>query len=37
MWKKDYELIGPFQVMNKNGSINGTRVLIKIPYENFEN
>jgi ligand-binding sensor domain-containing protein/two-component sensor histidine kinase len=37
MWKKDYELIGPFQVMDENGSINGTRVLIKIPYENFEN
>lgn len=37
MWKKDYELIGPFQVMDQNGSINGTRVLIKIPYENFDN
>jgi ligand-binding sensor domain-containing protein/two-component sensor histidine kinase len=37
MWKKDYELIGPFQLMGENGSINGTRVLIKMPYDNFEN
>lgn len=37
MWKKDYELIGPFQVMDENGLINGTRVLIKIPFENLDN
>jgi LytS/YehU family sensor histidine kinase len=37
MWKKDYELIGPFQVTDENGLINGTRVLIKIPYENLDN
>ncbi len=32
--KKEYELIGPFEMHNDDGSINGTRVLIKIPYEN---
>lgn len=37
MWKKDYELIGPFQMLHPDGSIKGTRVLIKIPYENLEN
>lgn len=37
MWKKDYELIGPFQMLNSDSSIKGTRVLIKIPYENLEN
>lgn len=37
MWNKDYELIGPFQMSNPDSSIKGTRVLIKIPYENLEN
>lgn len=37
MWNKDYELIGPFQMENPDRSIKGTRVLIKIPYENLEN
>lgn len=37
MWNKEYELIGPFQMMNPDSSIKGTRVLIKIPYENLEN
>lgn len=37
MLKKDYELIGPFQMMNSDGSIKGTRVLLKIPLENLEN
>jgi ligand-binding sensor domain-containing protein/two-component sensor histidine kinase len=36
IWNKDYELIGPFQMMNSDRSIKGTRVLIKIPYENLE-
>ncbi|MDR0801347.1 two-component regulator propeller domain-containing protein [Fluviicola sp.] len=36
MWNKDYELIGPFQMTNSDRSIKGTRVLIKIPYENLE-
>ena len=36
MWNKDYELIGPFQMTNPDRSIKGTRVLIKIPYENLE-
>lgn len=34
--KKDYELIGPFQMENNDRSIKGTRVLIKIPYENLD-
>jgi sensor histidine kinase YesM len=34
--KKDYELIGPFQMMNPDNSIKGTRVLLKIPLENLE-
>jgi len=29
-------LIGPFQMTNPDRSIKGTRVLIKIPYENLE-
>lgn len=37
MLKKDYDLIGPFQITNPDSSIKGTRVLIKIPYENLEN
>lgn len=36
MWNKDYELIGPFQMTKPDRSIKGTRVLIKIPYENLE-
>lgn len=36
MLKKDYDLIGPFQITNSDSSIKGTRVLIKIPYENLE-
>ncbi len=36
MWNQDYELIGPFQMTNPDRSIKGTRVLIKIPYENLE-
>lgn len=36
MWKKDYELLGPYQVMNSDNSIKGTNVLIKIPYENLD-
>ena len=31
-----FELIGPFQVTNENRLINGTRVLLKIPFENFD-
>lgn len=34
--KKDYELIGPFQMMNPDNSIKGTRVLLKIPLENLD-
>lgn len=33
LWKKDYELIGPYQLADENHSIKGTCVLIKIPYE----
>ncbi len=36
MLKKDYDLIGPFQIANPDSSIKGTRVLIKIPYENLD-
>lgn len=36
MWKKDYELHGPFQVYNSDHSIKGTSVLIKIPIDNLE-
>lgn len=35
MWKKDYELYGPFQMNNSDLTIKGTRVLIKIPTESF--
>ncbi len=31
----DISLIGPFEVRNKDGSIKGTKVLLKIPYENL--
>ncbi len=37
IWKKDYELIGPFQMLNSDQSIKGTRVLIKIPLDYLEN
>lgn len=33
MWKKDYELYGPFQMNNLDNTIKGTRVLIKIPLD----
>jgi ligand-binding sensor domain-containing protein/two-component sensor histidine kinase len=36
MWKKDYELFGPYQVFDSDHSIKGTHVLIKIPAENLE-
>jgi len=36
MWKKDYELHGPFQVANSDHSIKGTSVLIKIPVDNLD-
>jgi len=36
MWKKDYELHGPFQVTNSDHSIKGTSVLIKIPVDNLD-
>lgn len=36
MWNQNYELIGPFQMTNPDSSIKGTRVLIKIPYENLD-
>jgi LytS/YehU family sensor histidine kinase len=36
MWKKDYELHGPYQVVNSDQTIKGTHVLIKIPYENLD-
>lgn len=34
---KNIELIGPDEVVNNDGSINGTRVLIKIPLSDLEN
>ncbi|MGV3632126.1 MAG: two-component regulator propeller domain-containing protein [Bacteroidota bacterium] len=33
--REDYELDGPFQINDENRLINGTRVLIKIPYKNL--
>jgi len=36
MLKKEFDLIGPFQVTNPDHTIKGTRVLIKIPCENLE-
>lgn len=36
LWNQNYELIGPFQMNNSDRSIKGTRVLIKIPYENLD-
>lgn len=35
--KKDFELEGPFQVLNSDHTIKGTRVLLKIPVENLDN
>lgn len=32
-----FDLVGPEQIIGNNHSINGTRVLIKIPIENLEN
>ncbi len=37
MTKKDFDIIGPFQMENSDHSIKGTRVLIKIPLENLDN
>jgi ligand-binding sensor domain-containing protein len=34
--KKDFELEGPFQTMNPDRSIKGTRVLLKIPIDNLD-
>ena len=34
--KKDFELLGPFQLTNSDSSIKGTRVLLKIPLENLD-
>ncbi len=34
---KNIELIGPDEVVNDDSSINGTRVLIKIPLSDLEN
>lgn len=36
MLKKEFDLIGPFQITNPDHTIKGTRVLIKIPCENLE-
>ena len=33
--REDYELDGPYQIHDENRSLNGTRVLIKIPYKNL--
>ncbi len=33
--ENDISLIGPFEVKNKDGSIKGTKVLLKIPCENL--
>jgi signal transduction histidine kinase len=34
--KKDFELEGPFQTLNSDSSIKGTRVLLKIPIDNLD-
>ena len=34
---KNFTMEGPFQIEGKNHSINGTRVLLKIPVNNLEN
>ena len=33
---KGFDIIGPFQINEVDSSINGTRVLLKIPFENLE-
>jgi LytS/YehU family sensor histidine kinase len=33
---KSFELIGPYQIYDENHSINGSRVLLKIPLDNLE-
>lgn len=33
---KNFELEGPFQLYDNNHTINGTRVILKIPYENLD-
>ncbi|MCE3295563.1 MAG: hypothetical protein K0R65_1277 [Crocinitomicaceae bacterium] len=33
--REDYELDGPYQIGGEDSSLNGTRVLIKIPYKNL--
>lgn len=33
--REDYELDGPYQISHEGSSLNGTRVLIKIPYKNL--
>lgn len=33
---KGFEIIGPFQIDEMDTSVNGTRVLLKIPFENLE-
>jgi hypothetical protein len=33
---KGFDIIGPFQISDSGTSINGTRVLLKIPFENLE-
>ncbi len=35
--KKGFEIIGPQDIMDNNHSINGTYVLLKIPFEHLEN
>ncbi|MBI1836620.1 MAG: histidine kinase [Flavobacteriia bacterium] len=34
---QSFELIGPFQIKENNRLINGTRVLLKIPFKNLDN
>lgn len=33
---KDFEMEGPFQIEHSDSSISGTRVILKIPYENLD-
>jgi hypothetical protein len=33
---KGFEIIGPYQISNTEENTFGTRVIIKIPYENLE-
>jgi ligand-binding sensor domain-containing protein len=37
MSNQSFEIIGPDDLLDENRSINGTYVLLKIPYEDFEN